>query len=423
MTAKHAATIGDMRANPFTPGKRLTRSDIFSGRTDELEDGVKLLARAKQGNVRHGLITGDRGIGKSSLASQLAAIAAGDDGASHLVGDLLDGARFNFLVAEHVAQQGEGVGDVVAGLLTSLDRAQKKRKFPVTWSIEIDLKLIKGKVGPAEDTRRREAVVSFVDEIERAWNTVEGRVDGILLVIDEVDRIAEEPGIATFFKVATEVMTSRGVENVMLLPVGMIGVQDLLKAEHASVGRVFDVIHVPLLSTGESTMILERALEPTPVSIREPVGKAIARLAGGFPHPVHLLGSECFEVDEDDMIDEIDLAAATHAIVTEKWKDEFDADYVAAGYGQNREILKAMADYDYVKVPVKYICDRLGVRQPAISSNIGNLMKREVIERVDRGVYQFRDPLFRHYVRTVNIFGGEPVEQRPRTRKRKRESA
>jgi hypothetical protein len=180
---------------------------------------------------------------------------------------------------------------------------------------------------------------------------------------------------------------------------------------------VFDVIHVPLLSIGESMTIVDRALEQTPVEIKDDVNRRIAQLSGGFPHPVHLLGSECFEFDEDDLIDEIDLSAATHAVVTEKWKDEFDADYVAAGYGKNREILKAMGDYDYASVPVKYICDRLGVEQPEISSNIGNLMKRRVIVRSDRGVYQFRDPLFRQYVRTLNIFGGEPVEQRPRKRK------
>ena len=62
-------------------------------------------------------------------------------------------------------------------------------------------------------------------------------------------------------------MTARGLENVMLLAVGMVGVQELLKVEHASVARVFEVIHVPTLTQGESIDILERALEPTGVSI------------------------------------------------------------------------------------------------------------------------------------------------------------
>jgi hypothetical protein len=120
-------------------------------------------------------------------------------------------------------QAGEGVGDVVAGLLTSLDRARKKSPWPIKWEIEIDLKLIRGKLVQNEETRR-EAVVGFVDEVEKAWTAVEGKADGILLVIDEVDRIAEEPGVATFFNVARELMTARGLEHVMLLPVGMVGV-------------------------------------------------------------------------------------------------------------------------------------------------------------------------------------------------------
>jgi hypothetical protein len=406
-----------MRVNPFTPGKRLTRPELFAGRSDQLEDGVKLLARAAHGNVRHGLITGDRGIGKSSLASQLTAIAGGDEAASHLVDRVLRGSRFNFLVAEHLAQDGEGVGDVVAGLLSSLERTRKKRKLPISWTIEIDLKLIKGKLGPQEDVRR-EAVVDFVNEVENAWNASKENVDGIIFMIDEVDRIAEDSGIATFFKVATEIMTARGLENVMLLPVGMVGVQELLKEGHASVGRIFDVIHVPLLSNSEAITILDRALEDTQVDIVTSVSQEIARLSGGFPHPVQLLGSECFEVDEDDVIDEIDLSAATHRIVTEKWKEEFDANYVAAGSGKNREIIKVMGDYPHPDVPVAYVCERLGVEQPEISSNIGLLMKRRVIVRPDRGVYRFRDPLFRQYVSTLNVFGGEPVEQRPRKRKR-----
>jgi len=44
------------RVNPFTPGKRLTRPDVFSGRTAQLEDALGLLRQAAAGNVRHGPI-------------------------------------------------------------------------------------------------------------------------------------------------------------------------------------------------------------------------------------------------------------------------------------------------------------------------------------------------------------------------------
>jgi hypothetical protein len=213
---------------------------------------MRLLARAKNNNVRHGLITGDRGIGKSSLASQIGGIAKGDEAASLLASDLLDGDRFKFLVAEHIAQGGETVPDIAAGLLADLDRARNQGGLGIKWEIEIDLKLVKGRLERDDDAASRDATISFVNQLEKAARASKGTVDGLLLVVDEIDRVAENTAIATFFKVATEMMTARGLENVMLLPVGMVGVQELLKAEHASVSRIFEVIHVPKLSEREA---------------------------------------------------------------------------------------------------------------------------------------------------------------------------
>jgi hypothetical protein len=263
----------------------------------------------------------------------------------------------------------------------------------------------------------KEATAGFVDAIESVWGRMEGDIDGILLVIDEVDRVAEEPGVPTFFKVATEMLTARGLENIVLLPVGMIGVQELLKAEHASVSRVFEVIHVPLLRDAESIEILERALDPTGVGITDEASDKIAWLANGFPHPVQLLGSEAYEADIDFVINEDDVDAAVSAVVTEKWKEEFDANFVAAGSGKNREIIRAMAAYKGVNVPMAYVCERLGVSQPEISSNVNSLMKRDVIVRVDRGIYRFKDTMFKIYVAHMNVLGEEPIEVRPRKRK------
>ena len=241
-------------------------------------------------------------------------------------------------------------------------------------------------------------------------------IDGIVLAIDEVDRVAEADGMPTFFNVSSEMMTARGLESIVLLPVGVIGVQELMKADHASVGRVFEVIHVPTLSGDEAMDIVTRALDGTGVGIEEGVNRRIAELSGGFPHPVHLLGSETFDVDDDDVLREDDLAAGIKSVVAEKWKEEFDQDYITAGSGKNLEIVKTMANAYQEDVPVAYVCEIMGVQQPEISSNIGELMKRGVILRPDRGVYRFRDPLFRHYVRHLDVLGVQPAQLRPRRR-------
>lgn len=335
------------RANPFTPGKRLTRPEIFAGRTPQLRDGVALLKQAAAGNVRHGLITGDRGIGKSSLASQIEGVARGEERFLKLI-DEDDVPRL--LVAEHIAQRGEGVPEITRGLLDSFARAQNQKGSGVQWDVEIAWGPFRARVQSAPGDAK-EATVGFVDAVEAIWFKVQNSVAGMLLVIDEVDRVAEAPGVPTFFKVATEMLTSRGLENVLLLPVGMIGVQELLKAEHASVGRVFEVINVPLLTDAEAIDILKRALEPTYISITNEACDIIVEHANGFPHPVQLLGSGAYDADTDDEIEEDDVKKAIEAVVSEKWKEEFDASLVAAGSGKNREILKAMAGFGGTDVP------------------------------------------------------------------------
>jgi hypothetical protein len=177
-------------------------------------------------------------------------------------------------------------------------------------------------------------------------------------------------------------------------------------------------VHLPLLSADESGAIIDRALGPTGVTIAGDVRERIVHLAGGFPHPVHLVGSECFNADTDGHIDASDLDSALDSVVKEKWREQFDGSYARAGSGKSRSIIKAMARHGDEDVPSAWICEQLDVQQPEISSNINDLMKRDVIVRPDRGVYRFKEPLFRLYVRHLNVLGEEPVEVRPRKRSR-----
>lgn len=321
-----------------------------------------------------------------------------------------------FLVAEYTAQHGETLLQVVTGLLDALNRERKSSTFGFDVAFEIDFKLIRAKLTPTDQPR--DVTISFVDAVEKAWDEVNDKISGTLLVIDEIDRVAAAPGVATFFKVSTELMAKRRLESIVLLPVGMVGVQDLLKAEHESVGRVFEKIEVPTLSEDEAMEIVTLALEGTGVHIEPEVNREIARLSGGFPNPVHLLGSEAFEAARPTgSVGPAELKPALEAVVAGKWRSEFETSFIDAGFGKNREILRAMAMHEATDVPVSIVCAELNVKQPEISANIGSLMERDVIVRVDRGVYRIKEPLLRQYIRHMDVLGAKlPVQHRPRKR-------
>jgi hypothetical protein len=112
-----------LRYNPFTPGKRLTRPALFAGRSAELEAGLRLLVQATEGNARHGIITGVRGIGKSSLSSQIQGLARSEPEYLKLVGLRTDEFGRELMVAEYIAQASDSVSDLASGLMRALSRA------------------------------------------------------------------------------------------------------------------------------------------------------------------------------------------------------------------------------------------------------------------------------------------------------------
>ncbi len=59
-----------LKANPFRPGKPITDPELFAGRREELSLLVDALYQTGTGNARHIIVTGARGIGKSSLVNQ-----------------------------------------------------------------------------------------------------------------------------------------------------------------------------------------------------------------------------------------------------------------------------------------------------------------------------------------------------------------
>jgi len=65
-----------MKFNPFRPNG-IVPPGAFAGRYAELQCLEKVLHQTKNGNPEHFLITGERGIGKSSLLFYMQSIADG----------------------------------------------------------------------------------------------------------------------------------------------------------------------------------------------------------------------------------------------------------------------------------------------------------------------------------------------------------
>ncbi len=92
-----------LKTNPFRPGKPITDPELFAGRKEELSLLVDALYQTGTKNANHIIVTGGRGIGKSSLVNQIDRLSGGDKTLLRELDIDAGNFKFNFHVCKHKA--------------------------------------------------------------------------------------------------------------------------------------------------------------------------------------------------------------------------------------------------------------------------------------------------------------------------------
>lgn len=398
--------------DPFTPDIPVSDPARFSGRHAQVKLVVDSLYQLKHGKPTSTIITGDRGIGKSSLLNQAKELAQGDNSLPARLEIDIGAPKYDFVIAWHDAAKDQGPREIVSGVMEELQSVVKS----VFSKIKIEINL-----GGALKVSQRDAdardvtgiVNHFCTEISKvAAKAKEQGKDGILIFVDELDRVNPTSGIATFFKLVIEKLSREKVTNVAFFCAGITGAIQNLEEEHASIYRTFKEVPVPRLEPKETAEILRTGFEKVSCGYDERILSAIHKLAAGYPEPVHLLGSQTLAVDSDDRISTEDVEAAKIQTIETLRRNKLNTLLRRAGSGKYQKILQAMAQYDGDDVPLTYISQKIGYSQNQYSSNMGNLQTREVIVQRDRGVYAFVDPLLKEYIKRFGVLSIEADEDK-----------
>lgn len=104
-----------MKKNPFTPQDPVTDPGKFAGRKAAFINAVDAIYNSK--NV---LLSGPRGIGKSSIAYQLLYLASGDNSLADRLGIDLGGEKFNRITGDHRCTPDNDLQEIAQSLITTL---------------------------------------------------------------------------------------------------------------------------------------------------------------------------------------------------------------------------------------------------------------------------------------------------------------
>ena len=281
------------------------------------------------------------------------------------------------------------------------------RKFISGFNLEIDLAGF-GKIG-RDKSSAAVNIAQMIDEFVERLKKVEAEAkkqnkDGVIIFIDELDRINPDSMISTFFKLTTERLSRDGIKNIGFICAGITGAVQKLEEEHASIFRTFRDVPLPRFEKEEVKSILIAGFNKVHLQCKmESLDVRAYDVTLGLPEPIHLLGSEMLSADDDDVLKEDDFDAAIKKIVTDVRKNKLSSLLSKAGGGKYQKIIEAISKYDKKIVPLDFIAKTIDQEQSQFSTNMGTLVDRGILFKPATGFYAFTDPMLKEYIRTYGI--------------------
>ena len=401
-----ALRIRAQLAGAFNPGGPVSRIDLLVGRLEQINE---VFSAVEQRGLSV-LLFGERGVGKTSLAS---------------------------LIHELWSQYYSDPDSVVA-LRTNCTPSST---FESIWSNILELMQDvydkRGEPFPSGDSWteifaeiRNEAATPH--NVRRLLTLADKR---FIIVIDEFDQITDDE-CTQFFASTIKELSDYLVEATLIL-VGVADTVDDLIADHASIDRAAVQVSLPRMPVEELRDIITRGYQAVGLACADSLLERMAQLAHGLPHYAHRLGQEAgyaavgrdsLRVDQPDLEHAIERAITlTHESIRASYHSAATTNRPDSLYGT---VLLACAlapvdDLGYfaaadVRAPLKAISERSYeipqfVRHLRAFCESGKGPVLQVVGEDWRRRYRFVNPLLRPYVVLRGVREGVITEQLARS--------
>lgn len=371
----------------FQPAKEMSDPKRFSGRRHQIEKGAELLLAHD-----HAFIHGVRGIGKSSLARQLALIAGGNNRLLESINSPLAKEKFDYVTCFLARDSSiKNVNQLLYRLL--IDQSALAQWNELVGFDEVGTYDLLGDLNP-------KLVSDFWYRISEYAKLAE---NGIAIFIDEFELIDNQEGFASLIKT--------NPSNCVFIVTGIGQTEKELVRDHESIGRQLDIgkLEVPNMSEDELKLIITKAQDyiANEIVFDKTSIEYLVNIVKGHPYLLHLIGKHAlmhaFKEKKTVITSDI-LDVALRQIAENRADRSLEDRYLKAiGNSPQREsVLRvfASAPSDVVHTSIAYpTAEKQGISNP--SYWVGDLQKEAFgseLEKTAEQYYKITDPLFRAYV-------------------------
>lgn len=381
------------KVNPFKPNNPVS-TGMFAGRYGEMVALENGLFQTKHSQPTNFVITGDRGIGKSSLLLSLKHVSCGDV-------ESFEHGHFDFLPVNVVVSDKTDLVTLLRLCERTVSRELGKdesfRKFLAnTWQFVQRIRVMDSGISPSEqDTEVELQIDNFSVSLAETCNRLvhpergERKRDGILFLFDECDNAIPALRLGYFFKTVTEALQRHGCENVMFVLAGLPDTVEKLGKSHESSLRVFSHMTVRELGIKDRHYVIEKGLERAneinseKTTISDDAKRLIALLSEGYPHFIQQFAYSAFEVNSDGEISEDDVREAAFkkgGALAEIGKRHYaSAFYDKIKSDEYRQVLAIMAEKMNAWITKAEIREKFTGNESTLTNALQALTDRKII--------------------------------------------
>ena len=378
--------------SPFRPGQPVP-IEFFVGRVEEIERLNGMVKASTQGRFKIGFVSGERGIGKSSLASFVRHLSEQESQVAgcHVflggVHDLKEMLRrtFNRVLKESMDKSWHGQIREFFG-----NHVRKVGLFGV--SLELDLK----------DRDLATVTHDFVPTVRRLMDRLKDHKEALFLILDDINGLAGSEEFANWLKsMVDEIATSRSTVPLCVLVVGLEERRQELVAKQPSLARVFELIEISPWSTEEVTEFYRTSFGSAGATIRDADVDRIARFTGGLPVLAHEIGDAVWREARRPEISSREVSAGIWTAAEVIGRKLLEPRIFGAIRSERyRSILQKMSDEPRMRIRRSELLGRLTGDEKRVMDNFLRRMKDLGALETDPGVrggYRFPNLLHMLY--------------------------
>jgi len=375
----------------FYPGEPIPPEN-FANRKKSILTFERLLDDAELGSIRGVIISGERGVGKTSLLYKYEGISQKRSCLFIRVRahKFTEESEFFNLIISRVGEALKKYGSLWTRLKTIWNDYEKKWGYNGT-------EIQKKKLPLQEEFHRR---------LQELGNCFLENFKVIIFAVDEADHIVEHPKILQIIRNVWEEIKKEGYKIMFIFA----GKEDLSKAlgkAHSPFKRLCVEIHVGAMDREDLLEIIERAQQKAKNKIPVKICEKIAEISNGLPHLVHLLGDQVVKTMKEGLKDPQVLWREAFTLFCEY--EGLDEKYDSLNKTlskQQKEILAAFGKLNRTHATMAELKVGTKLSLNSLSPQLGRLMENKIIERTERGVYKIVDPTFSEY---FNMKMGYPL--------------